>query len=468
MTKTLRQPVRWVSVYGAAMAASFFIIGITQLLIEQTEVLAAIEKYFELENDHLRAISLAPAFVVYFFLVREILYRRGVPAAAVRTVVSYFLFFSAIFLVIIPGSGSDFYHYIFEDRAVAVYQQNPFLVPPNQLPGEPSSWLATWRHLPSQHGPMRVVLMLPAALIGQSSLLIHFYAANVIIFLFLLGSVVLVHRLALYLKPAIAPAAVLLFGWNPLLLYETLQGGGTDIIMIFWALLAFDLLYRRRWFWAVATIVVSVLVKYATLPLVPLVIVYALFQIRQPIKRAAFVVGAIFTSVAVTVVAFFPFWQGGSTLSGVVWNARFFGYNSFPNMVAVLFSLANPGLDRYLFKYLAAAAFVVIYGYLAVKIFRRRQLTFLELIQTSAAIMLLSLLLLRTWFFSKYVVWALPFIVLGGERWYLFTAFITGLFVAAPLFFEIFAWQFLPPAIVSFLVLSIDKYLLQKNNAAGR
>jgi len=462
MTKILLPQSRWVGVYGAAMAASFFIIVITQLLIERTEILVAIKKYFELENDHLRAISLAPAFVVYFFLVRETLHRKVVPATTIRMIIGYFLFFSALFLFVVPGSGSDFYHYIFEDRALVVHQQNPFLVPPNQLPTEPSSWLATWRHLPSQHGPMRIVLMVPAALIGQSSLLVHFYAANGLIFLFLLGSVVLVHRLALYLKPAAAPAAVLLYGWNPLLLYETLQGGGTDIIMIFWALLALDLLYRRRWLLAVASVVVSILVKYATLPLLPLFVVYAFFQIRQPMKRTIFIVGAVFTSVVVTAAAFWPFWQGVSTLGGIIWNARFFGYNSFPNMVALLFSLGNPELDRYVFKYLAAAAFIAVYGYIVVKIFRRRQFTFLEVVQVSAAVMLLSLLLLRTWFFSKYVVWALPFVILSGARWYLFAVWITGLFVAAPLFFEIFILQFLPSAIVFALIPAIDKFLLRK------
>src|SRR3989344_4670068 len=386
-----RQQLRWVHTYGAALAASFFVIVAVQLIVEHSNVLLTIEKYFKLDYDHLRAFSLAPAFVVYFFLIREVLQRKVVTDVALRTIIKYFFLFGGLFLLVTPGPGSDFYHYLFEDRALVVHQQNPFFVPPNQLPAEPSGWLAAWRHVPAQHGPMRNIVMVPAAVIGQSSLVLHIYLANLTIFIFLLGSVVLVHRLALHINPATAPAAVMLYGWNPLLLHETLHGGGAEVTMIFWALLSLQLLFYKRWFLAVAMLTFSVLVKYATLFLPPLFALYAFFQVRQPSRRALLFFGGALILSAITVVIFMPFWQGPGTLQGTLYNGLFFNYNSFPAMIAAFFSFINPAVDRYLFKYLAAAAFFVIYGYLVVRIVQRRSMTFLRLIETSAIVMLLLL-----------------------------------------------------------------------------
>jgi len=87
------------------------------------------------------------------------------------------------------------------------------------------------------------------------------------------------------IKPALAAAdtsagkigaAVLCFGWNPLVLWETAGNGHNDSLMMMFALLAILCLLSEVWPLAFTFLACSVLVKYVSLVLLPVFIVWLL------------------------------------------------------------------------------------------------------------------------------------------------------------------------------------------------
>jgi hypothetical protein len=73
---------------------------------------------------------------------------------------------------------------------------------------------------------------------------------------------------------------VALFAFHPLVIVETFVSAHNDIVMMFFALMSFYLLQRKRLFSAIFLLVLSIFMKFATLFLIP-VFVYCLIKVLQ-------------------------------------------------------------------------------------------------------------------------------------------------------------------------------------------
>lgn len=379
----------------------------------------------------LTSIALLGLYVIYFLLF-QFYQNCHWGKHEFRLILFFSLVFILIMVLMIPGEYNDFYHYFFEDIVIVKYQQNPYFVTPLDLPAEPLAWLSGWQFLPAQHGPARFLLTLPAAWLSQGNVVIGIFLYKIIFAAFTMLSAWLTYRIACLLNPAKSVFIYLLCAWNPLILFGTFAGGGTDILMIFWLLLAVYLAIKHRPGWAIAALGLSVLVKYVTILLLPIFLIYAWHQsagLGQKLKASIYQL-AIFI---LTMIGFFiPFWQGLDTLGGVIWVGKFFDVNSFPGLISIIFYFISPTLEWYSLKIIFEIFFAVIYFLILLKFWRTKVATAPEFIYINVAVFSWFLLLAKFWFYPKYLIWLLPLMFLSKQPLYLPAVFLTGFIIISP------------------------------------
>ncbi len=138
---------------------------------------------------------------------------------------------AGLYIAVYPSGSQDLFHNIADARTLWVYGQNPMTVPPSAHAADPLVVaVIAWRDDPSFYGPLSYVLYgMPAALAGDGVLanMLAFKAFNAVALLML---TLLVGRLADSLGHDRTRAMVMV-GWNPLLLYEMVGNGHNDVLM---------------------------------------------------------------------------------------------------------------------------------------------------------------------------------------------------------------------------------------------
>ena len=222
-----------------------------------------------------------------------------------------------------PLTAIDLFIYAIRTRGWAMYGLNPLATAPEELyAGDPWLGLAgEWIDAPSPYGPVWEWLARAAFQVSDDNFLAHLLALKLVAAFFYLGSVWLVYRLMWQLQPRWAVAGALAFAWSPLVLLESVQNGHNDIVMAFFLLAAFWVFGQmgqgesgRKW-WLKRLLLclllaLSILVKFATVMVVPFVLL-ALAALETTWPRRVAVVGlagGLIGLVAALLMA--PFWPG--------------------------------------------------------------------------------------------------------------------------------------------------------------
>lgn len=232
----------------------------------------------------------------------------------------------AVLLWLYPITAADIFNY----ALYGLMQHagaNPLVVPPRGVIGSPLLDYSAWPDHPSPYGPLWQGLAWLVTAVSGDRLL-----PGILLFKGLLAAchllnTWLVARIAAtfgephpgtaaprgYLRPGVA---ALLYGWNPLLLYETVGNGHNDIVMLTALLLALLALTGRRDAFAPPLVVVAALAKWIGalwLPIVALGWLPGAWRARR--WRA---IGASGLGMAVLVIVCLgPFWADGAALDGV-------------------------------------------------------------------------------------------------------------------------------------------------------
>jgi hypothetical protein len=216
-----------------------------------------------LDSFNAWAITWVVAFVACYLA-----YRRAprAPTGIYYAVLAIFaLLFNATLLFMHPVGAADLFDQLFRGRILAHYGANPFTTPPNVFPDDPlRPWVGGWAHTGSPYGPTWEYLAAATSRLAGDDLW-----ANLILFKLL---VILAYGVAAWLlwatlrrlRPDWAARGLLLFAWNPLVLFETAGNGHNDMVMIAALLGALYLLVRGgRWaVLAPAALMLAALVKF--------------------------------------------------------------------------------------------------------------------------------------------------------------------------------------------------------------
>ena len=166
----------------------------------------------------------------------------------------------------------DIFNYLATSKVLFLYHENPYVIMPIELTAEP---LLSFMHAANKialYGPFWILLTGIPYFFGMGNFIITLFAFKLLVLIFYLSSVFLIWKMSKNIL------AVILFAFNPLIVIETLISGHNDMIMVFLALFSFYLLTKKRILIAILLLILSILIKYATVLLFP-IFFYAAWEI---------------------------------------------------------------------------------------------------------------------------------------------------------------------------------------------
>ena len=370
-------------------------------------------------------------------------------------VVGFPLMFALIMIWMQPVTTTDLYGYVARGYLQTHFHQNPMITKASLLPGG----LSVDRP-EAPYGPIWLLITAAVAFVSGENLFLSMLFFKVIAAIAAVVAFLLVDWLARRLYPERRLRILVLFGWSPLLIFETIGNGHNDIVMMVCVLGAFLCMLHGRARTAFMLLVVGALVKYVSAVFVPLWLVYELrhlatrrttvtaeSMVPQPEVDASTVVvtkrrsgifaratratlqavgeidhakafrllaSATVIGLALVVACYAPYWAGFDTFKGLGQQLRPLYYNG--SIVGILAAPLQifvpssqwPALDKTVrlvfYTLFAAYTFVQIRGLWAL----REQSDIRDVITASARITFAALVLITFWFQPWYVVWLIP------------------------------------------------------------
>ena len=245
--------------------------------------------------------------------------------------------FALTMTFVYPVTAIDVYTYVDQSWIMVHYHQNPIFVSPASFPSDPLMRLADgWFTKGAPYGPLGIAIDAIPTRLTDGNLLANLIGLKLMFSAIALADAYLVFRILQRCESRYALGGALLVAWNPLVLFETGANGHNDCAMMFFALLALLSILHDELFLAPVLLAVSVLVKYATGLLLPLVLVYGLSRKQTWAERARYVVLVGAAVVAIVVLAYVPFWRGPSTLDRSLFENQIY-IQSFGSVLADLY-----------------------------------------------------------------------------------------------------------------------------------
>jgi len=382
------------------------------------------------------------AFVLYlgaFFLTRAGLPRGwGIVAALAPPIAFQVTLFS------MPGLfTTDLFSYAMYGQIAGVYGVSPYSHLPSAYPDfRILNWIhPLWHDAPSIYGPAWIDMSRPIAravvrLSDVDKVLVYKLASNV----GHLACIALIGYIAHRTRPGTALQAMVMYAWNPLILFEFAGNGHNDAMMIAIMLAAVACYVSGSRWLGIVVLTVSFLVKMTSVLLLPY---YAMAWAReQRTWPRFFVIGfaAVASVVAVILAFYWPWWEGLVTIGPIVnWTQGPMYNNYVPDILAYYVAgrrIAETGgmvdpavvLDQTRNEVKLVARLLLI-AIAAWELWRVRGA--LGMIGAGARVMFAFLLILNTWVLPWYFTW--PFalaVLLGWES--LTTKILIGFSISAP------------------------------------
>ncbi|OQY29770.1 MAG: hypothetical protein B6243_10935 [Anaerolineaceae bacterium 4572_5.2] len=222
-----------------------------------------------------------------------------------------------------PQTAIDMFVYAIQSRGWALYGLMPLSISPSDWPSS-DPWLGLageWIDTASPYGPVWEWLSLGTYHLSGGEYLAHLFVLKVLGVLAYIGSVWLLYRILLLIRPRWALAGAAFFAWNPLVLLESAQNAHNDITMMLLLLLAvwafIKLLLggetKRSAAYSiffVAAFTAAILIKFIPLLILPFfLLAVAARKIKWSRQILSFVIYGL-VSLLLIFLAMYPYWPG--------------------------------------------------------------------------------------------------------------------------------------------------------------
>ena len=358
--------------------------------------------------------------VTYLFCCWYLLRRDSEPT--MRALLLGALVVALPFLFSAPLSSTDLYANAYHGRLVSMYHINPYGIS-DQVQLDDVYFNSTRARAPYQttYGPLWITTA--AAITAKTGdhiglTLFLFRGLNL---LALLGIILLLGRV---LRSKGRARWVLAFvALNPLVLFEGIQNGHNDLLMAFFVVAALVAILRNKPGLLLPLLTLGALIKYLPVLLFPLVVVAIWKYYRSLRERLRSLFLGVGISLGLAIVAFFPYWIGGSTfhelrLLGFFWALPFFHPVQITEGLFQWIGMARDAA-RVSARAATQALFLLFIAWTLLWYVRNKV--------TIAAAAFLTLLAFFgtgiTYFQPWYFLWLLPIVPLLPERWQIPTLF---------------------------------------------
>ena len=169
----------------------------------------------------------------------------------------------------------DIFNYIATAKVMFFRWENPYLVMPIEFINDPVLLFTRAANKIALYGPAWILVTGLPFILSLGNYLISIVLLKILVCAFFFGALFIIWKLTKNYY------SVLFLGTNPLVVVETFLSGHNDIVMMFFALLSIYSLKNKKIVIAVACLLISILIKYATIFLVPLFIYYIYQRLRR-------------------------------------------------------------------------------------------------------------------------------------------------------------------------------------------
>lgn len=227
--------------------------------------------------------------------------------------------FASTTVFVYPGTAIDIFSYIAQSFILIQHHANPMTTPAASFPTDPMMGLAGGlgsRATP--YGPLGLLIdAIPTLLVGKNVL------ANLLLLKFMFSTMLLIEAYLAYkilstYAPRFALVGAIFIAWNPYMLFEYSANGHNDVVFMLFVLLAILALVKDRPVLAFALIIASVLIKYTTLPLIPLFFLQSILYQPDTRQRLLYLLKIVVISVLLIAIVYGPFWSGLHTFDSLL------------------------------------------------------------------------------------------------------------------------------------------------------
>jgi len=221
-------------------------------------------------------VVIVGAVVGFMFALREA-WRGGI---SMRTAIWMSVAFNVLMLALPLLFSRDVYSYSLYGRIASIHHGNPYVDLPQNYATDPMFSLTgpAWKDTPAVYGPLFTLYssLLTKAIVSVRGLIFAFKLTSVGASV---ATLFIVKRLSEKIRPSRAVFAVVLFGWNPVVLFHSVASGHNDLLVALSIAAALALLYAERDLAATAALTLGVLVKASAA--FPLIILLAVMVARS-------------------------------------------------------------------------------------------------------------------------------------------------------------------------------------------
>lgn len=213
-------------------------------------------------------LSLISVFFIFYFY-----FLKRIELGSLKKII-----FVSVFLLLFayPAVLSyDIFNYVFTSKVLFYYHENPYIIMPIEFINDPLLLFTHAANKVALYGPFWIFLTGIPHHLGLNNFILTLFGFKLIVAAIYLGIVYLIFKITK------DPQKTAFFALNPLVLIETLVSGHNDVAMMFFALLSFYFLKKEKFIRAVIFITISILIKYATIFLIPVFIYYLFLKLKK-------------------------------------------------------------------------------------------------------------------------------------------------------------------------------------------
>ncbi|MBU2229222.1 hypothetical protein KJ810_02330 [Patescibacteria group bacterium] len=349
-----------------------------------------------------------------------------------KIVVLFSVVFSTIMILIPPIGSADVYNYTYRARVKTVYNENPYIVATENYSDDMFYNFSPkeWNYLTMQYGPLWASISIGFSNIAQDSFFWNIFLYKLLaLFSFFAGACFL-RKILQMISPDKKIGGLFLYLWNPLILFEAVNNAHNDMLMISIVLAAIYFLLKKKYSTSLLVLLLSVLLKYITLVIVPVFLYFVLKNIPQLSKKVKFVLKTGIAVIIVTTLFYIPFWEGAEIFKGLFQQTQlstFFLFSLFPSLVFAIAYLVGSyfswsyDLLTDISRYFGLGAFIVVYFWQIKNYVKDKSKNF---IYYSFLILFAYIIYYVSYLQPWYLVWLIPIAILVDKKYFLQFIFI--------------------------------------------
>lgn len=331
-----RRPLTVIFVAGCVSTLAYVLFVILPFFIPKTDrshfppYLALPETGFELSNYYLLYIFIClnalAMFGLYLFVLKtgggiqspvenasEASLRSSKRAA--RIIFAFSVLFHLIMLAAPFLLSTDIFDYIRHGRILAVYGENPLVVPATYFPQDPFFSLGGWVGTGSVYGSFHVYVMAMLSRLAGDGFAANFFVFKGFFVVIDLLNLWMIWKITARVSPGMEKRALLFYGWNPFILTLIVANAHNDILMLSLVLAGFLLYLDKRALLGVLCLTLATLVKFITLPILVIYVALILRRQKDLRKRVVLAVSSVIVAGSVSFLGYLPLWAGRDTFN---------------------------------------------------------------------------------------------------------------------------------------------------------